>query len=289
VHWGFKGLIDNEIRPMNSHNVSGIIGKAGCVLGTGKPRGCFTQDNMDRAIANLERLKIDKMVVIGGMNSLKRSMRFVERGIKVIGIPSTIQDDIPGTDTSLGVDSALNRIITAIDKVRDSSSSKDRTFLVQVEGRTCGSLALQAAFVSGADYCLVPEHPCEDDMGHLLKKMADATMKGKHHILTVMSTGWKPGFDTLRDFLQEREHEHDLAVRTTVLGYVQRGGAPTAFDRWLGTWMGRTAVEGLIEGKTGLMVGYQEGKFVMVPIEEVMKGKLEFNHEIFRQFRLTRE
>ena len=287
VQWGYRGFLDNQMSILTSRDVSGKIGRAGCFLGTAKPHGLITDDNISKAIENCHKRNISGIIVIGGLGSLRLSRKFSENGINVIGIPSTIQDDIPGTDISLGVDSAVNNIVKCIDKIRGSSSARDRTYLVEVEGRTCGSLALRAAITSGAEICLVPEQPL-NDMSDLSKTMADFNLKGKDQCLAVISTGWKPGIEVLSKYLQEHEEENDLYVRTTVLGYVQRGGAPSGFDRILGTRMGSAAVKELMEGKSGRMIAFQNGEIVSIPYEECLDNEKQPDKELLDLFKLTR-
>ncbi|OHT04657.1 Phosphofructokinase family protein [Tritrichomonas foetus] len=287
VRWGYRGFIDNQMSILTSRDVSGKIGKAGCFLGTAKPHKVLTDESIQVAIKNCKKQNITGIIVIGGLGSLQTSRKFIEQGMNVIGIPSTIQDDIAGTDISLGVDSAVNNIVKCIDKIRGSSSSRDRTFLVEVEGRECGSLAIRSALVSGADFCLIPERPAKD-MTKLTRRMAEFSLKGKNQCLTILSTGWKPGIDELTQFLQEHQHETDLYVRNTVLGYVQRGGAPTGYDRILGTHMGSRAVTELIEGKSGRMVALKGNKIESVPYEEALDQKKVIDPALFTLFKTTR-
>lgn len=288
VRWGYGGLVKNQFQALTSRDVSGIIGKAGCFLGTARPPASFAPADLEAAIANMKSRQIDRLIVIGGLNSLLASQEFMNRGIKVIGLPSTIEDDVPGTDIALGVDSAVNNIIKCIEKIRGNGSASNRTYLIQVEGSTCGSLALRAAFTSGADWCLIPEHPCDDDMNHIAQLMTEANLGGKAQCLTVIASGWKPGIDELQKFLETKQHETDLYVRTTVLGYVQRGGAPTGFDRTLGTEMGYAAISEILADRTNAMVAYRDGKIVTVPFTEVFGQKKELDQKLFDMFKLTR-
>ena len=287
VRWGYGGLVRNEMVGLTSRDVSGIIGKAGCFLGTAKPQGVLTPENVETALKNMKARNIDRMIVIGGLNSLMASEVFMKNGINVIGIPSTIQDDIPGTDIALGVDSAVNNIVKCIDKIRVSGSTTNRSYLIQVEGRSCGSLALRCAFTSGADWCLIPERPCDDNMDHLAEIMAEANLAGKRQCLTVVAAGWKPGIEELQKFLETKQKETDLYVRTTVLGYVQRGGAPSGFDRTLGTEMGYCAIKELLNDKTAAMVALKDGKIVAIPFTEVFGQKKELDQTLFDMFKIT--
>ena len=267
VNFGFQGLLDNNMSILTSRDVSGKMGKAGCFLGTGRPHGLFTNENVKKMLANIEKRKIDGLIVIGGNTSLDNSKLLNDAGLPVIAIPSTIQDDIYGTDIALGVDSAVNNIVKCVDKIRSCDSSRERTFLISVEGKRSGTLALRSAIVSGAEMCLIPENPC-DDLSIIAKQLQETCMKGKSQCITIISNGWKPGIDELTSYLQKHDEETDVSVRETVLGYVQRGGAPTGFDRLLGTNMGALAFKTLVEGGSGKMIGYQNTEYVTVPYSE---------------------
>lgn len=285
IRWGFRGLLENQISLLTSRDVSGKIGKAGCFLGTNKPEG-IDQRAIQTCVNNLKKKNIDGLVLVGGNNSINLTKYIIEAGLPVVAIPSAIQDDVYGTDIALGVDSAVNNIVKYIDKIR-GNDSRDRTFIVQVEGRQCGTLAIRSALVSGADFCLVPERPSED-LNSLVKKMQYFTLKGKDQCITIMANGWKPGLDKLVEYLQSKESETDLLVRTSVLGFVQRGGPPTGYDRILGTKMGNAAILNLLEDKSGVMVGIQNNNIVNVPLEDVW-GKLKpIDPKMLELFKLTR-
>ncbi|KAK8860897.1 hypothetical protein M9Y10_012589 [Tritrichomonas musculus] len=286
VKRGYLGLIDNDMSVLLSHDVSGKIGKAGCFLGTAKTRNLLTDENVEKAVKNCQSKNINGLVVIGGLGSLIASKKFIEKGIKVIGIPSTIQDNVPGTDIALGVDSAINNITECLDKIRASTSSTNRVFLVQVEGRECGSLAVHAGLTSGADFVLIPERPTQD-LSEISKKMTELNLKGKNQCLAVIAAGWKPGIDELAKFLENHVSETDLSVRTTVLGYVQRGGSPSGFDRLLGTEMGSMAVKELIQGNSGKMIAFQNNSFVSVPFEECLTRPKEIDQRLIDLFNFT--
>ena len=290
VKWGFRGLLENHMSQLTSRDVSGKIGRAGCFLGTAKPQGTIAPENINIAIENCRRRDIQGLVVIGGLHSLQVSRLFIQNGINVIGIPSTIQDDIPGTDISLGVDSAVNNIIKCLDKIRASSSSSNRVFLVQVEGRDCGTLAYRAALTSGADFVLTPENSIQniEQLVKVKEQMYQFNLEGKSQCMIIISTGWKPGIDALQEYLHKYEHETDLQVRKTVLGYVQRGGAPTGYDRLLGTQMGNAAVKELAAGSSGKMIAVQNNQIVAIPFEDCLDLKKEINPDLINLFKLTR-
>ena len=272
VEWGFRGLIEDRIHPMSSRSVSGIIGKPGCLLGTSQPNSKVIDHNMHRILANLNKKSINGLVVIGDQNSFKNAQKLVQNGVKVIGIPSDLQDRIPCTEISLGVDSAVNNIMQCLDHIRSCDSSKNRRFLLEVEGTYCGSLAYRAALVSGCEVVLTPENSVGDEKG--LKKIADlidkTTKLGKTQCLCLVASGWKPGIEALNKYLSEHYDEKDIAIRETILGYVQRGGSPSVYDRLLGTEMGNIAIKSLIEGENDSMVAKVNGKYELVPFKDVV-------------------
>jgi 6-phosphofructokinase 1 len=267
VKWGYRGLFEDQFDALTSRDVSGKIGRAGCFLGTANPAGCLEKDQIQAILANLNKRSIDGVIVIGDRQALQLSPRLISAGVPVIGIPSTIQDDISGTDICLGVDSAVNNIMKSVDNIRSCDSSRNRLFLVQVEGRECGQLALRSAMVTGAEFCLIPENPQSD-----LAKIADAMMKsnltGKTQCITIISSGWKPGIAPLAEYLEQHEKDTDLAVRQTVLGYVQRGGNPSGFDRILGTRFGAEAVAAIADGISGHIVALHNEKIERIPFNQ---------------------
>ncbi|KAH0785305.1 Phosphofructokinase family protein [Histomonas meleagridis] len=287
VEWGFRGLLEDRIHPITSRSVSGIIGKSGCLLGTTPPK-----DEMDKSIrqilANLNKRSIEGLVIVGNLDSFQKAQKLIDNGIRVIGIPSDLQDSIPCTEISLGVDSAVNNIMGCIDHIRSCDSSKNRSFLIEVEGSHNGSLALRSAIVSGCEVCLTPENSANDEAG--LKKIADiidkTTKLGKTQCLCIIASGWKPGIKALNQYLSDHYGENDVAIRETILGYVQRGGSPSAFDRILGTEMGNKAVQALIDGETESMVSWNNGKLSLVPFSTVANSKKDLS-ELLRTFKLT--
>ena len=252
VEWGFRGLIEDRIHPMSSRSVSGIIGKPGCLLGTSQPNSKVIDHNMHRILANLNKKSINGLVVIGDQNSFKNAQKLVQNGVKV--------------------DSAVNNIMQCLDHIRSCDSSKNRSFLVEVEGTNCGSLAYRAALVSGCEVVLTPENSVGDEKG--LKKIADlidkTTKLGKTQCLCLVASGWKPGIEALNKYLSEHYDEKDIAIRETILGYVQRGGSPSVYDRLLGTEMGNIAIKSLIEGENDSMVAKVNGKYELVPFKDVV-------------------
>lgn len=286
VHWGFRGLVEDRFEVLNSRSVSGILSKAGSMLGTAKPGGAMEEADMKRVLYNLNKNSIGGVIVIGGSSSMRLSQLLIKNGIPVVGVPATLQDDIVGIDIALGVDSAVNNIMDCLDHIRSCDNSRNRSFLIEVEGRNCGSLALRAATVTGCELCLVPEIPC-NDVGAIADKMNKVINSGKTQCLTMISAGWKPGIEALSKAITERDNETDLVVRKTILGYVQRGGSPSAFDRLLGTQLGAAAVEALAEGQSGHIVGPVGGAITRIPYAEFMDKKKGLDPLYFDLFEST--
>ena len=266
---GFNGLIDNDIKRITTRDVSGKIGKASSFLGSSYIYEPFSDEKIKKMLDNLKKNEIDGLVLIGGGGAFKLSQPLAEAGVPIIGIPATIQDDVVGTDICLGVDSAVNNIMQCVDHIRSCDSSRNRSFIVQVDGNVSGSLAARAALVTGAEMLLIPEHNAES-LEPIAKEMSKSIDAGKTQCITILSSGWKPGIQALSQFLEEHEKETDLVVRRTILGYVQRGGSPTGFDRLLGTRLGAAAVDALLTGVSNHFVGIQNEKLVRVPLSETL-------------------
>ena len=270
VRWGYAGLIDNDMTSLDSRDVSGILGKGGTFLGTARcPE--FLDINVRRtAIRHLNQRGIEGLIVIGGNGSLTGAQALHEMGFPTLGVPGSIDNDIDGTDMAVGVDTTLNTILDAIDRIKDTASSHQRAFLVEVMGRNCGYLALQSGLAGGAELILVPERegPALEDIA---KTVLNAYLRGKSHCIIVIAEGWKPGTKAVQEYLVDRREELGFDVRVTVLGHVQRGGRPSVFDRTLGTRMGAKAVEALLEGASGQMVALRGGELELFPLTEAVK------------------
>lgn len=283
---GFYGLAEGDIDILTSRSVSGKIGKGSSFLGSSYQYQPFNKETIDKMLKNLNKRNIQGLVIIGGSGAFSLSKPLVDAGLNVVGVPATIQDDVIGTDICLGVDSAVNNIMQCVDHIRSCDSSRNRSFLVQVDGQHSGSLAVRAALVSGAEFVLTPEMNTKslDEIASAMNKSLDS---GKTQCIAILSSGWKPGIDALSKYLEEHEKETDLLVRRTILGYVQRGGSPTGFDRILGTRMGAEAVTALSEGVQGHFIGYVNAKLERVPFEETI-GKYRYaDKKILELFNAT--
>jgi 6-phosphofructokinase 1 len=273
VHRGYLGLRDGQIEPLDRASVAGKLEQGGTWLGTARFPEWREKRIRREAIRQLNRHGIEGLIVIGGNGSLTGANLLANDGFPTIGIPGSIDDDVKGTEVCVGVDSALNILIEAIDRIRDCASSIQRAFIVEVMGRDSGALALMAASAAGAEVCLVPELPSAD-MEAIAARITGAYIRGKPHCILVVAEGCKPGTKELVKFLNDHQETTGFDVRTTVLGYTQRGGAPTYRDRFYATVMGIEAVNALCNGESGKMVGVVKGKLTLVPLETLV-GELK--------------
>ncbi len=266
VRQAYAGLLSGDFRELTSREVSGIVQRGGTILQTARNEEFKTPQGQRRALRRLSEHNIDAMVVIGGDGSLRGANVLHELGMPVIGIPASIDNDVWGTDMSIGVDTALNVILDAVDRLRDTATSHQRAFLLEVMGRNCGYLALMGSILGGAEIVITPEKPVEmDDVAAALE---DAYVRGKTHAIALIAEGASYKTTDLADYLNN-DHPVGFEIRITILGHVQRGGSPTAFDRLLSTRMGVRAVEWLIEGKTGVMVGLDGRELTPRDLNEV--------------------
>jgi 6-phosphofructokinase 1 len=273
IRQAYKGLVNGDIELMGSRDVSGIIQRGGTILQTARLPEFKEEKYQLMAIRRLNEHGIDALVVIGGDGSLTGALALHKRGIKVMGIPGSIDNDIWGTASSIGVDTALNTILDAIDRLRDTASSHERVFLVEVMGRSCGYLALSAGLVTGAELMIIPEE--ETSMEELDKVVRDAYLKGKSHAMILVAEGANLKCNEIEKYLNQ--HDIGFEVRVTILGHVQRGGRPTAFDRLLATRFGVSAVEKLIAGEHGVMVALDQEDIITRKLEEVIGKQRKIN------------
>jgi len=279
VERGYAGLMDGEIIQLDARAVGGIIGKGGTFLGTARAPEFETVRGQRQALRNLNKHSIEGLVVIGGNGSLTGALALHKHGFPVIGVPATIDNDVPGTGIAIGVDTALNTILGAIDRIKDTASSHQRAFLIEVMGRDCGYLALMGGVAGGAEIVLLPE--VETTLEEVAQGLLDAYIRGKAHCIVVVAEGYKPGTRAIVDYLNERRDELGFEVRVTVLGHVQRGGSPLAFDRLLATRLGAAAVTELYNGHYGLMVGLKGQDVVTTPLEEVETSQIELDLDLY--------
>jgi 6-phosphofructokinase 1 len=276
---GYAGLMDCEMIQLDARAVGGIIGQGGTFLGTARAPEFKTVQGQREALRNLNRQSIEGLVVIGGNGSLTGALALHKHGFPVVGVPATIDNDVSGTDIAIGVDTALNTILGAIDRIKDTASSHQRAFLIEVMGRDCGYLALMGGVAGGAEMVLIPE--VETSLEEVAQGLLDAYIRGKAHCIIVVAEGYKPGTQAIVDHLKERREELGFDVRVTVLGHIQRGGSPTAYDRLLATRLGAAAVNELCNAHYGQMVGTRGREIVTIPLEEVASSRIELDLDLY--------
>lgn len=285
VEHGYRGLVGGDFIPLDRRDVGGIIQLGGTVLGSARCPEFMTEDGQRRALRELNRHEIKGLVVIGGNGSQTGAHALFQLGFPVVGVASTIDNDLVGSDITIGVDTALNTILDAIDKIKDTASSHNRAFIIETMGRNCGYLALMGALAGGAELALIPEHNdvSLEAVSGLLK---DVYVRGKNHCIIVVAEGWKPGTPALSAYLNAQKEQQGFEVRATVLGHVQRGGSPTAYDRILATRLGAAAAEALHAGRSGVMIGWIDGKIAETPIGEVIQPTNKIKPDLLRLARV---
>ncbi|RCU57575.1 6-phosphofructokinase [Oceanihabitans sediminis] len=281
IYRGFQGMIEGDFITMNARSVKGIINKGGTILKSARSKGFRTKEGREEAHKQLIKAGVDALVVIGGDGSFNGAMVFnKEFNFPVMGIPGTIDNDIVGTTHTLGYDTALNTIVEVIDKIRDTASSHNRLFFVEVMGRDVGHIALNVGIGAGAEEILIPE----EDLGldRLVESLRRSKKSGKSSSIVVVAEGDKTGKNVfeLKDYVEANMTEYE--VRVSVLGHMQRGGAPSCFDRVLASRMGVKAVESFLEGKSNYMVGLKNDIIDLTPFDQAVKGKSKINMELIR-------
>ena len=283
IRRGYAGLIGGEIDEMDARSVGGIIGHGGTVLGTARCPEFYESKGRKEALRGLNRFGIDGLVVIGGNGSLTGALELWRMGFPTIGVPSTIDNDVNGTDISIGVDTALNTILDAIDKIKDTATSHNRAFLIETMGRESGYLAMASGVSGGAELVLCPE--VETSFEEICQTIEDAYIRGKSHCIIVVAEGWQPGTQTLVERLREQE-DLGFSVRVTQLGHVQRGGSPSAFDRLLATRLGAAAARELVAGNAGNMAGWIRSAIALTPLEEAVAFEKQISRELWELGRI---
>jgi len=281
VYRGYQGMIEGDFTTLTARNINNIINKGGTILKSARSDEFRTPEGRKKAFKQLKDNNIDGLVVIGGDGSFTGGVVFnKEYNFPVIGIPGTIDNDIFGTSHTIGYDTALNTAVDAIDKIRDTASSHNRLFFVEVMGRDAGFIALNAGVGAGAEEILIPEENLGLD--RLLESLIKSRKSGKSSSIVVVAEGDKSGKNVfeLAEYVEENMPEYD--VRVSVLGHMQRGGTPSCFDRVLASRLGVKAVEMIIENKTNLMIGLKNNTVITTDLEEAITGGHEINKELLR-------
>jgi len=281
VYRGLQGLIEGDFKELNARSVKNIINRGGTFLKSARSKDFRTEEGRKKAFNNLQKENIDALVVIGGDGTFAGASVFIkEFNFPIVGIPGTIDNDINGTDYTIGYDTALNTVVEAIDKIRDTANSHNRLFLVEVMGRDAGDIALNAGIGAGAEEILIPEQ----NMGRerLLESLSRSKKSGKTSSIVVVSEGDQIGKNIfgLAQYIEENLKEYE--VRVTVLGHIQRGGSPSCFDRVLASRLGVGAIDALLRGETNVMIGIVHNKVISVPFSEAIKGSNEIDEELIR-------
>jgi 6-phosphofructokinase 1 len=272
VRDGFQGLIEGKMNEMDTRDVSGIIQRGGTVLGSARCEEFKTEAGRREAIRSLNENEIEGLVVIGGNGSQTGSYNFSKMGFPVVGVASTIDNDLVGSDITIGVDTALNIALEAIDRLKVTGSSHQRAFLIEVMGRNCGYLALMSAIAGGAETVAIPEIDTDpDEIAHILSQ---AYERGKSHAIVVVAEGAKYNATKLAEFFEKHQERIGFALRVSILGHIQRGGTPSASDRILASRLGAGAVDCLDKGEYGVLVGWVNGKVQTTLLEKVV-GKIK--------------
>ncbi|ODJ51019.1 6-phosphofructokinase [Brochothrix thermosphacta] len=275
VKYGFRGLVNGDIKELKLGDVGDYIQRGGTFLHSARYPEFASEEGQLKAIEQLGKFGIEALVVIGGDGSYHGAEALTKRGFNAIGLPGTIDNDISGTDFTIGFDTACNTALDAIDRIRDTASSHDRTFIIEVMGRNCGDIALYAGIAGGADVIVVPEE--EFNIEKIVEQLNVRRARGKAHSIIVLAEGVMSG----PAFAAELDKHGDFDSRASVLGHIQRGGNPTVADRVLASRLGGRAVELLLEGKGGLAVGIVANQIVENDITDVLKNKSQIDHRLF--------
>ncbi|HHT34487.1 MAG TPA: 6-phosphofructokinase [Bacteroidales bacterium] len=285
IYRGYKGLISDEITEFKTNSVSNIIQQGGTILKTARSLEFMTEEGRRIAYENMQKHGIDALVVIGGDGSLTGASIFAnEYNIPVVGLPGTIDNDLNGTDTTIGYDTALNTIMESMDKIRDTATSHERLFFVEVMGRNCGYLALNSAIASGAEAAIIPEISIEkDQLGELIEQGFRKSKSSSMVLVTESEvTG---GAMKMAERVKKEYPQYD--VRVSILGHLQRGGSPSAQDRILASRMGIAAIQALLENQRNVMIGIRENEIDYVPFKRAIRKEREISEELLEVLRIS--
>ena len=279
IYRGYDGLIKGEVKPFTTEDVSGIIGRGGTILKTARSKEFMTLEGMQKAYETCQKEEIDALVVIGGNGSLTGARNFgMEFNFPVIGLPGTIDNDLYGTDSTIGYDTTMNTIMECVDRIRDTANSHERIFFVEVMGRDAGFLAQNSAIACGAEAAIIPEEMMEEDQ--LAVFMGRGIRKSKKSCIVIVSESPKCGALYYADRVRKEFPEFD--VRVSILGHLQRGGSPSAHDRILASRTGVGAIEAILQGQRNVMVGVRNNEVVYVPFSECIRTDKPFNRKLIR-------
>lgn len=276
IKHGYQGLMEGNFIPLEVGSVGGILQRGGTILQTARSEAFKTEAGQCQALLSLRDKGIEGLVVIGGDGSFRGALKLTQLGFPTVGVPGTIDNDIACTDATIGFDTAVNTVIEAIDKIRDTASSHERTYVIEVMGRHAGDIALWSGLAGGAETILVPE--IGFDIEEFIPRLLQGKKRGKQHSIIVVAEGVSSA-NKIGEIIKERTN---LEVRVTVLGHLQRGGAPSAADRVLGSQMGAKAVDLLLEGKAGVMVALQNNQMAAVPFETALQQQHQIPISLYK-------
>ena len=279
IYRGFDGLINDEIKPFTTENVSGIIGRGGTILKTARSKEFMTPEGRQKAYAKIKEHGIDALVVIGGNGSLTGAMEFAKLyDICCIGLPGTIDNDLYGTDSTIGYDTTMNTIVECVDRIRDTAQSHERIFFIEVMGRDAGFLAQNSAIASGAEAAIIPED--STDVDQLARFMERGIRKSKKSCIVIVSESPKCGAMYYAERVKNEFPQYD--VRVSILGHLQRGGRPSAHDRILASRTGVGAIEAIQQGQRNVMIGVRNNEIVYVPLSEAIRSDKPFDRKLIK-------
>lgn len=275
IHKGYEGLLHGDIEEMSLRSVGDIIQRGGTVLQTARSAEFATDAGLEKAMNIANVYEMDSLVVIGGDGSYRGARDLADRGLKVIGLPGTIDNDISSSEYTIGYDTAMNTVLDAIDKIRDTSYSHERCSVLEVMGRKAGWIAINCGIAGGAEAVVLPENPFDIDQD-IIKPIIDGRNRGKKHYLVIVAEG-VGGAVEIAKYIEEKT---DIVTRATILGHIQRGGSPTLMDRVMGSRMGAFAVETLRAGRANRIISVQSGKIVDLDITEALNMKKSMDMEL---------
>ena len=279
IYRGYEGLIHDEVQEFTTENVSGIIMMGGTILKTARSKDFMTEEGKAKAYAQMQAHGIDALVVIGGNGSLTGAMEFArEYDVCCIGLPGTIDNDLYGTDSTIGYDTTMNTIMDCVDRIRDTAQSHERIFFVEVMGRDAGFLAQNSAIASGAEAAIIPED--STDVDQLARFMERGIRKSKKSCIVIVSESPKCGALYYAERVKKEFPQFD--VRVSILGHLQRGGRPTAHDRILASRTGVGAIEAIVQGQRNIMVGVRNNEVVYVPLSEAIRSDKPFDRKLIK-------
>ncbi len=284
IRQGYEGLINGNIIPLGTRDVGGILQRGGTILGSARCPEFKTEQGQMRGVREMRAAEIEGLVVIGGNGSQTGSYALDKLGFPVVGVASTIDNDLYGSDITIGVDTALNIALEAIDRLKITASSHQRAFLLEVMGRDCGYLALMAGIAGGAEAVVLPE--VETDPEIIADVLRGSYEKGKAHAIVVVAEGANYNAQKLGEYFEEHRERLGFDLRVTILGHVQRGGTPSAYDRILASRLGAAAVEQLLSGESGVLMGMVKSTMTATPLAEVVANKKKLDPKLIELARI---